>query len=176
MNKHSSRSSHASKSPAQRTAYQKYIRSTEKQPTLDESIPFDTTLQKGEEFSEPTSKRKRAIPVPQKIREHFESHWIEWLLTVFAIISIYVYIDTKIQIAVLETNFVNQKELTHKIEVNLQESNNSQFYKNEKIEDSIHDLDKDNSSQDLIINEIKIRLGIVEDKITNATSPPTQQP
>ena len=176
MSKQANRSSYTSKNISQRSAYQKYIRTTERQPTVDENFDFDSTLQQGEELSEPTSKRKRSIPTTKKIENYFKQHWIEWVIGVFILISVYFFIDAKINIAVLEVNFTSQKELTDKIELTLDKKDSYQSQKNDNIDSSIDILAKENSSQDLIINEIKIRLGFLEDKINSVRVTPGGQP
>lgn len=167
MSKSANRSSHRGKNISQRTDYQKYIRATDSQPTVDDNIPFDTTLRHERESSEPTSKRKRPIPLEIQIRNYFKKNLIGWIIGVFICISIYFYVDARINIAVLDANLNNQKIQLDKISSTIDNNNIYQSQKNEGINSSIRSIEKDNNMQDLIINELKIRLDALDEKLKN---------
>ncbi|WP_319560292.1 hypothetical protein [Marispirochaeta sp.] len=92
----SNRSSHRNKTIDQRFAYHRYIESRDVEPTLDEKIHFQDSVRSGEELSEPTSKRKRKVPLKDKAADHISEHWFEWVIAIVAMIMGYFVYESKL--------------------------------------------------------------------------------
>ena len=140
----SKRNLHVGKSSYQKSAYQKYIQRMDLEPTLDDTVNFGDSAKGGEELSEPTSKRKRRIKAKDKLANHISDNWVIWLSGFFAAALVYFLVDSKIDFAKLGTNFNNQIEKIAKIR-----------------ETSVLN-EKQNHTQDIQINENKLRIEFIE--------------
>ncbi len=128
------------KTPEQRHSYQRYIEVQDYEPTKDEDLSFPQTGQAEEEFGEPTTKSRRGRKLSTKLEDHFTEHWINWLVSIFAIILAWLMINSRIDIATIFEKFDAIK-------------NNLLSIKTSLDANSIND-----HRQDLIINENKIRI------------------
>jgi len=131
----SERAYHKNKTPSQRAAYHKYIQRLNTEPTIDDQMSFEDSNNTDEEFSEPTSKRRRSIPLSEKARSHLSEYWFNWLISVFALALIYLVYDSKIDLVTIDSKLTNQ-------------SGNI-----EEINDEVEKLNETNHEQDLLIQK-----------------------
>ena len=145
MNK---RSSHNIKSISQRQFYHNYIEQINPDPTIDQTINFGPSTETGEELSQPTSNRKRVIPFKDKVSNHFSEHWIEWIIGLVLFIGVYFVFDSRIDIAVLNTDFASQQQHIQGIVTD--------------IDNIIVDMEQQSDSHNEKIEEIKRKLRTIK--------------
>lgn len=136
--------SHVGKSQASREAYTRYIKKLDYESTVEEPTPFVSTTESGEELLTQTSNRKRRISLSDKFIEHFSENWIGWVICIAIAILYFTLIDSKVDLARINTNIENIKE-----DIN-------------SIKNDIKEQDKKNHDQDLSIKENSIRISNVE--------------
>lgn len=80
--KNINRRAHVGKSKAERAYYTKAIKNTQIDPTLDESLDFIESDDLDSDFSVPTDKGTRRIPLKYKLKSYLENNWYMWVPTV----------------------------------------------------------------------------------------------
>ena len=135
---------HKSKSIASRERYNRYIKTLDYEPTVDETLPFSQSNLSGEELSEPTSKRKRKIDTKQRILEHFSENWLQYVIVVFASVLVFLMYGSKIDSERIIVNLDVQKEDISALKSDIK-----------------HQTQK-NYTQDININENRVRLTTLE--------------
>jgi len=95
------RNRHVGKSFAQRSAYGRYIRILDYEPTLDESIDFGSTEKGGEELSESISKRPSRGHTKKVIFDHLKENWITWLLGALVVLGLYLVNESRVTTAIM---------------------------------------------------------------------------
>ena len=103
MNK---RGSHMAKSVSARATYARYLKNIDCEPTVDDQIALAPSTEGGEELREPTSKRRRRISTGQKLQDHFQEHWVEWLFGGVVAITAWLMIDARVDLMRVESNRV----------------------------------------------------------------------
>ena len=141
------RNIHTGKSSSDRERYVRYIKKTDYEPTVDERISLGHSDLEGEEFQEPTSKRKRKISTKEKLLDHFGEHWVEWLVTIALGVLYFLMSASKIDITRIEGHIESHKEKISNLETDSKNQN------------------KTDHDQDLQINENLIRISNLEDKV-----------
>jgi hypothetical protein len=163
--KMSKQTSHRSKTIPERVSYQNYIKEKQEDSTVDDSLNFHPSSQAGSVLSQPTSKRKREIPTREKIKNHLIQHWIEWLVAIILAVMVYFVVDAKVNFAVINTNLVNQQKQMDKLETSV----NTNFQQiRDQFDDfnkSFDDIKSNYFSQEMIVNEIKIRVEYIEKQL-----------
>lgn len=142
------RNVHAPKSNQMKKKYRRYIEKLDYQPTVDESIDFKETNQSGIDFSAVDLARKRPSNLSEKIKEHFLSNWLAWILGIIAVGILYLISDSKVAFTRFETMLA-----TH----------------NEKLNDlksTDNDLKENDRSQDLKIQENRILLDQIKKDVS----------
>jgi len=142
------RSSHVSKTRNERSAYQRYIHRLESQPTIEEPIEIDPSYEAGQELAESTSRSKRTIPLSLRIRDHLEKNWIGWSFGLLMVIAIFFLYDARVNIAIFNHDLSNQQQ------------------KLDRISTSLDNITYTDHAQDLIIQELRIRLEYLVNTIT----------
>ena len=135
---------HKGKSKPAREQYNRYIKTRDHEPTVDDTLSFSQSDQSGEELSEPTSKRKRKINTKQHILEHLSENWLNYIVAIFAIVLVYLMYDSKVDLASIVVNITAQKEDISELKL-----------------DTKQEIKK-NYSQDVDINENRVRLDSLE--------------
>jgi hypothetical protein len=153
---------YGSKSLRERSYYQNYVDHVHADPTIDESVNFNSSSQTGTELAQPTSTSKRDYPLSDVLKLHFSQHWVEYLVGVFLFIIIFFVYDAKKDIAVINTQISYQNQQIDKLDSNTINSFQSVHTDLEKLKDSIDKNIKDKNLQDIVINEIKIRTEFIE--------------
>jgi hypothetical protein len=120
------RKGHSQKSPAQRQAYNRYVKQLDYEPTVDEALPFPTTSQGGEELSEQTTKRRRDLNVKERCVDHLRENWIGWVISLVTVLLGWLMIGSKIEIArlniVSEGHSDDLKEVKESSQKNLEKN------------------------------------------------------
>ena len=109
------RSSHAGKTLNERSAYQRYIRRLDSQPTVDESTDFEPSVQAGQELAESTSARARPVPLSFKLQKHLARNWVNYLVAVALCIAVWLLYDVWVNYAILNHDVTTQSEQINKL-------------------------------------------------------------
>ena len=141
------REKHVGKTSFAKEAYSRYLKNIDCEPTVNDKIALSPSTEGGEELREPTSNRRRKVSASQKFKDHFQDHWVEWIIGAVVVIAGWFMIDARIDIVRIETVAGNQKESIAEIQSAEQKS-----------------ADK-NHDQDLTLREHTIRISNVEDKV-----------
>ena len=166
------RSTHVNKTVDERSAYQKYITRIDPQPTVNEkkSVDFESSMESGEELSEPTSKRKRKISFAALVGNHLNKHWLQWLFASLIFIGFYFMVDAKIDIAVIDNSLTSQQRQLDTLGSEIKSDDSAHQQRFDKIESSIEDARNVNHNQDLLLNELKTKLEFIEQILQNLQS------
>jgi len=143
----SRREKHVGKSQNAREFYSRYLKNIDCEPTVDDLIALAPSTEGGEELREPTSNRKRTVSASQKLQEHFQEHWVEWLFGSIVAITAWSVIYARIDLARIETNQITQKECVTVLQSGTQRASDK------------------NHEQDLILREHALRISNVEEKV-----------
>jgi uncharacterized coiled-coil protein SlyX len=158
----SKRYSHTTKTPKDRSTYQRYLPNIDVQPTVDETEDFNESTSSGEELTQPTIKRQRKIPLKDQIRNHFSSHWIEWSVGIVLLLLGFLMYDSKISIAILENNLSNQEKQIENLAASFDKSLTNQQSQIEKIDDKVDRIIDMKHDQQLLLQELQLRLEFIE--------------
>lgn len=138
------RNSHVTKNRLSRQIYRSNIKKTDYEPTVDEATIFSPSDQEGEDFREPTVKRKRKVDIKDRLIEHVNNNWHMWAIGAFVTLGGYFLVDSKIIIARIDATMEAHKSDISRIE--LSEKEDSQK----------------NQEQDMLLKEHAIRLEHIE--------------
>ena len=94
-----SRRKPAGRSPVERAAYARYLKSRSFEPTVDDAPAFSQTGQPGEDLSHPTSRRRRKVNVRERIIDHFSEHWIQYAISSVLLLLAWLMIDSRVDLA-----------------------------------------------------------------------------
>jgi hypothetical protein len=142
------RERHVGKSPMAREFYSRYLKKIDCEPTVDDQIALSPSTEGGVELREPTSKRKRTVNTGQKLQEHFQDHWVEWLFGSIVALTAWSVIYARIDLVRIETNQITQKESITVIQSGTQKASDK------------------NQEQDLTLREHSLRISNVEEKVS----------
>lgn len=76
-----SRGGHAGKSQFEKDLYVQRARATHNDPTASQDLAFAQSDDLDEDFSQPTSSKRRPVALWPVIKYHFKEHWSSWLVT-----------------------------------------------------------------------------------------------
>jgi len=140
---------HVPKSDEMKRNYRRYIETIDYQPTVDDRLNFNQTNQSGEDLSEIITSEKRPSDLSEKIKEHFASNWLVWVLGVLAAGILFLISDSKVTFTRIETILTTQSE------------------KLNDLKSIDNDLQKNDRSQDLKIQENRILLDQIKEDVTH---------
>ena len=140
----SKRDNHIAKSTAAKEAYARYLKNVDCEPTVNDQIALSPSTEGGEELREPTSKRRRPVSAGQKLQDHFQEHWVEWLFGGVVAIVVWLMLDARVDLSRIEANAGAQKD-------NITDLKDDAKLSNQK-----------NQEQDLTLREHSVRLSVVE--------------
>lgn len=138
---------HVPKSIQMRRNYMRHINTLDYDPTVDERLDFKETSQGGEDLSMAETHKKRPINISDKIRDHFNSNWLVWVLSVLALGILYLVYDSKVAFTRFETLMTTHNE------------------KIDELKDVDTNLQKSDRSQDLKIQENRLLLDQIKDDV-----------
>jgi len=141
---------HVPKSMQMRQNYMRYINKMDYDPTIDERLDFKETSQGGEDLSISEIQKKRPINVSDKIKDHFTSNWLVWVLSILALGIFYLVYDSKVAFTRFETLMTSHNE------------------KIDDLKDVDTNLQKNDRSQDLKIQENRLLLDQIKDDVDQA--------
>lgn len=134
------RKGHTTKNRLQREQYVKYIKQQDYEPTKEEGLDFKDSSDKEEDFSISKTNKTRRLPLREQLKDHFDKHWIEWLVGGLSVVLIFFTFSAKIQLS------------GHEIKI---DQNKSDIEKNNN---RIDEIDSKNVQQDLQIQDSKLRI------------------
>lgn len=140
---------HVPKSDEMKRNYRRYIETLDYQPTVDDRLNFNQTNQSGEDLSEIKTSEKRPSDLSEKIKDHFASNWLVWVLGVLAAGILFLISDSKVTFTRIETILMTQSE------------------KLNDLKSIDNDLQKNDRSQDLKIQENRILLDQIKEDVTH---------
>ena len=101
---------HVPKSDEMKRNYRRYIETLDYQPTVDDRLNFNQTNQSGEDLSEIKTSEKRPSDLSEKIKDHFASNWLVWVLGVLAAGILFLISDSKVTFTRIETILMTQSD------------------------------------------------------------------
>lgn len=134
------RKGHTTKSPLERQQYVKYIKEQDYEPTKEEGLNFNDSSDKDEDYSVGKTNKPRRLSFTEQVKDHLLSHWVEWLIAGVSLVLVFFTFSAKFELN------------THDIKI---EQNKSDI---ESANKRIEGVEKQNTQQDLQIQENKIRL------------------
>jgi len=156
------KTSHESKTPSQRNLYHEYIGRKESEPTIDEKVDFRPSNEVGEELAIPTEGRKRKVPFNDRISDYISNHWLETLFAaIIAILGIFA-ITTQVDIAVIQANISSQNQTINDNKSTFTRELDSHQRQLDLINSKIVELTDFDHIQDLLMNELKLRIEYLE--------------
>ena len=146
-------SGHNSKSKAQRDFYTKYIKEQNYEPTIDESLSFDNSNNKEEDFSLQRAPRKRRESNSEIFKRHFSENWLTWLVSVIGISLFYFFVTFQLNLSKIDSKSnENEKDISN-LDSKIDKEVNKKDSQIEKLEDKI-EIERDkNQQQDLKIQK-----------------------
>lgn len=147
----SRQSGHNTKNRLEKEQYVKYIKTQDYEPTKEEGLNFKDSSDKDEDFSIGKTEKPRRLSIVEQIKEHFQSKWIEWLIGGLSVVLIFFTFSAKFQLN------------THEIKI---DQNKTDI---DAVNSKVENIEKQNTNQDLQIQENKIRLEYI-DKPKNDTT------
>lgn len=135
---------HTTKNRLEKEHYVKYIRTQDYEPTKEEGLNFNDSSDKEEDFSVSKTNKPRRLSFKDQVKEHFSNHWLEWLIGGLTAILIFFTFSAKLELS------------NHEIKIEQNEKGIESTTK------KIEEIQKDNTRQDLEIQEVKIRQEYLE--------------
>jgi hypothetical protein len=133
---------HTSKNFNEKESYRRYIKQTDYEPTVDETLKFNSTDEQQKGLAQTTA-GYRGISLHTSVTNHLKEHWGEYLIAFLLIIMSYFMYESKIDI-----NGINIK--VNSIEDDVKELKTEQKELNQKN----HEQDLKIQKNDLKIEEI----------------------
>lgn len=140
-------SNQQSKSMQEKAHYKRYIRQLDYEPTLDERVEFPESDKTDKEYSVSTLPPARRETILESLGEHLKENWLAWLIGIFAVVLVFLMVESKVDIAKIF-------EKTETIKENVND-----------LEDDIEKLKEKDHEQDLEIQEVKIKSENIENRI-----------
>lgn len=143
------RKTHIGKSSYEKDYYSRQIKNLDYEPTIDETINFPETESAKRDYSIPKSTKKRKPKLKQKIIDHIEENWIKWAIGFAALVLLYFFVDSKVDIKGIDTKVDVIKEDVKELKQN-QKENVEKFHQQDmKIqENKLHIEEIDKAKQD----------------------------
>ena len=139
--------SHSYKTHKEKTYYKRYIRQLDSEPTIDERIEFPESDKTDNEFSVSDVPNRRRESTAELISNYVKGNWIPWATGIFLTILVFLMGDAKVDIAKIFviTDGINKSVI--------------------KIESDIEKMEEKDHSQDLNIQENKIKTENIENDL-----------
>lgn len=147
---------HTAKNKAQKDFYTKYIKEQNYEPTVDDSLDFDTSNDKDEDFSLQKATRKRKEPKKDIILRHFEENWVRWLFSFVGVALVYFFFTFQVNLSKTDIRSLeNEKDITN-LDSETDKTKERLNNKIEKIDNKIEIEKEKNQKQDLNIQRNSI--------------------
>lgn len=131
------KSSHISKSKEERDYYNRMIKNLDFEPTQSESIEFNESNDKDEDYSVQTSNKPRRRPLTHTLTDHFRENMSAYIMSFLGIILFYFMIDSKVDLATIKQKIVGIDEKIN----NYKEQNKDIKSKVDKNDEKLHQLE-----------------------------------
>ena len=148
------RSRHTPKSRAERDYYSRLIKQQDFEPTKSESIDFQESSDKDEDYSIQKASKPRRRPLPDLISEHLKDNMAGYILSIGGIILLYFMVESKIDLATIKEKINGMDTKSTRIESEVKDLES----KIDKNSEKLHE-------QEILVRENKIRIeGFKESK------------
>jgi len=145
------RENHNTKNKAQKDFYNRYIKEQNYEPTIDESLRFETSNDKREDFSIQQASQKRKEPAKDIIVRHLKENWLSWTESIVGVILFFFFVTFQISLSKAEQSIENNTSDITNLE-------NKVDKQSEKIEEKLEHITEKNHQQDLEIQKNSIML------------------
>ena len=149
------------KNKVQKDFYSKYIKEQNYEPTVDDSLNFDTSNDKEEDFSLQKADRKRKEPKKDLILRHFEENWVKWLFSFVGIALLYFFFTFQVNLSRTDTRSLEKEKDITNLDSKEEKSTERLDNEIEKLEAKIETEKEKNQQQDLNIQRNSI---LIENK------------
>ncbi len=150
-----------SKTHSERIQYQNSIKSASLDSTI-ETGNFQKSDYDEEETSYARSVKKRPTSFFYEIGEYIKKNWVGLLFAIIIFIIGFLTRDALVRLAVIDTKLESQQSNFNQFNEKINIGTENIQTNIEKIELNIEELESENNSQNLLITEIKLRLGFLE--------------
>ncbi|MEX0313273.1 MAG: hypothetical protein AB3N18_03775 [Allomuricauda sp.] len=147
------------KSRAERDYYNRLIRQQDFEPTKSESLDFNESNDKDEDYSIPTSSKRRKRSFGDIIRDHVSEKKAEYIFGIIGIILLFLMVNSKVDLATIKEQISGLQEDSDRIESDLDEIE-------EKINENYEKLHK----QEIQINENRFNIENLKTQETKAVN------
>lgn len=127
------RSKHIGKSKAERDRYNQSIKNLDFEPTQSESINFNESNEKDEDYSAQTSNKPRRRPLTHTIGDHFRENIAAYFMSLVGFFLLFFMIDSKVDIATIKEKILGIDERSNGIKSELENIENKVEKNSEKI-------------------------------------------
>lgn len=127
------KSKHTGKTKAERDFYNRLIKNLDFEPTQSESINFNESNEKDEDYSVQTSNNPRRRPLTHSIGDHFRENVAAYIMSVLGIFLLYFMVDSKVDIATIKEKVLGIDEKANRIETELENVENKIEKNTEKL-------------------------------------------
>ena len=121
----SNRNSHTGKSYQEKETYKRYLSKKDYEPTVNESLDFRSTEKPGEDLTEPSVTKKRAVSFNYAVSEHLKENWIKYLIAGCVIIGVFLVYDSRLKFELFDYKLSDIKDISKKIEKKLKNTRRS---------------------------------------------------
>ena len=127
------KSKHTGKSKAERDFYNRLIKNLDFEPTQSESINFNESNEKDEDYSVQTSSKPRRRPLTHTVGDHFKENIAAYIMSLVGFFLLFFMIDSKVDIATIKEKMFGVDEKANRIESELEDIENKVEKNSEKI-------------------------------------------
>ena len=132
---------HTSKTPYEKTAYLGYIKKQGYEPTLEEGLKFNDSVDKDLELSTQQSKKVNRLSTAEQLKIHFKENWINWVVAGGVIILTYLMIESKITNSNHDIKITNSEKQIDENKADINNLKESQHQQDMKIQENSIKLD-----------------------------------
>lgn len=104
------KSSYIGKSKAERDYYNRMIKNLDFEPTQSESIDFNDSNDKEEDYSVQKSNKARRRPLTHTLTDHFRENVAAYIMSFLGLVLFYFMIDSKVDLATIKEKIVGVDE------------------------------------------------------------------
>lgn len=169
------KTSHATKTLADRTNYQKALAKVDTEPTIDESIDFKQSNKMDEEKEGNVLAKKRPISFGKKIVKIISEHSVELFLAILSVSFVfagYLLYESKAALSSIEKDIEIQQQQLNRLSTAVDDNDSEskeqiQLIQSDldKLRDKIENSNEVNHTQDVTLAEIKLKIEFMLEKI-----------
>lgn len=167
-------SSHRTKTVSERRRYNLAIGRTQTDSTLNEDFATDSTTKNIETKNEALLQQPRKIPIGDSISNYVRENWVHGLVLILLAFCGWLFLDSKITLSSINKDIQIQQEKLNTLSDMLDENDNDSEEQIQEIQNTLNDMkdkiyntNEKNTNQDILINEIKIKLDLLIQEFNN---------